>query len=73
MAEPTKRKKSLVGAKEWVIPCKVTLDGARMVVTAATREEAEAKARKNEWNDIQYAQAEMTDWEPYYEDIEENN
>ena len=58
--------------REWIIPCRVTLDGARMFVTAASREEAEAKARENEWDDVQYAQAEMVDWEPFYEDIAEN-
>jgi len=59
---------------QWLIPCKVTLDNATMTVTAATEEEAIAKARKNEWDDIEYAKtAEMTDWEPYYEDIKPND
>ena len=56
----------------WTIPCRVTLDGAIMTVTAATKEEAEAKARANNWDDIQYAHAELVDWDPQYGQIEKD-
>lgn len=59
--------------RQWMIPCKVIFDGARMLVTASSKDEAVAKARRNEWDDIEYAHtAYMTDWKPNYEDIEED-
>jgi len=56
--------------RQWIIPCRVTVTGAHMLVEAPTRDEAIAKAKRNEWYDVLYAQAEMTDWEPDYAAIE---
>lgn len=60
--------------KQWRIPCRVILDNATMIVTADTEDEAIAKAKASNWDDIEYATtAEMVDWEPHYEDIRQDN
>ncbi len=47
----------------YIIPCRVTLDGALMIIEANSAEEAESRARKNEWEDIDYKTAGLVDWE----------
>lgn len=56
----------------YIISCDVKLEGAKMIVEAANEAEARRKAAKNEWEDIEYAQAALVDWEPHFEGMRED-
>jgi len=49
--------------KEYTIQCRVTLEGATMVIKASSPGEALRKAKANQFECIEYDQAEMVDWE----------
>ena len=48
---------------QFTIKCRVTLNGAIMTVDAETAEDAKIKAKSGDWDDIDWADAELTDWE----------
>lgn len=48
----------------YTIQCRVTLEGAQMIVEAEDAEGAMKKAKADEWEDIEYARtASVVDWE----------
>jgi hypothetical protein len=50
---------------QYIIKCRVTLEGADMYVTADSPDDAKRKIEANEWDDIEYAsRAALVDWEP---------
>ena len=48
--------------KLFVIPCSVSLAAAHMLVRAKDADEALAKARSNNHDDIDWSTAELVDW-----------
>ena len=49
---------------QFTIKCRVTLNGAIMTVDAETAEDALTKAKSGDWDDIDWQDAELVDWEP---------
>jgi hypothetical protein len=48
---------------EYSIRCRVTLEGATMYITADSPSEAKRKAQAHEFDNIEYDQAELVDWD----------
>jgi hypothetical protein len=48
--------------REYRVGCNVVLRGATMFVKATSPERALQKVRAEEWDDIEYAHAEVSDW-----------
>lgn len=64
-------KRTLPGVKTYVLKVpRVTLEGATMIVEANSPEEAKAKALRNEWEDIDWNDAALIDWEVDYDSVE---
>lgn len=67
-------KRTLPGVKTYVFKVpRVTLEGATMIVEANSPEEAKAKALRNEWEDIDWNDAALIDWEVDYDSVEDSN
>jgi hypothetical protein len=47
---------------QFVIKCRVTLEGADMIVEADNEQEAAAKAKNGDWDDIEYDGASVADY-----------
>jgi hypothetical protein len=54
---------AMADEKEYTIKCRVTLAGADMIVKASSPGEALRKAKANDFESVEYDQAEMVDWE----------
>jgi hypothetical protein len=50
-------------AKQWIIPCRITMRACDMLVTARTAEEAVEKALDGSYDDIEMDCGEICDWE----------
>jgi len=46
---------------EYSVRCRVTLEGATMYITADSPSEAKRKAQSNEYDSLEYDQAELVD------------